>query len=42
MIDLERVMRRHPSCWVMNYDFFKFYPKPKEKAELEDRERGGK
>ena len=28
MTDLERVMRRHPSCWVMNYDFFKFYPKP--------------
>jgi len=22
--DLERVIRRHPSCWVMNYDFFRY------------------
>jgi lauroyl/myristoyl acyltransferase/lipopolysaccharide biosynthesis glycosyltransferase len=23
---IERVIRRHPSCWVMNYDFFKYMP----------------
>ena len=36
--DLERVIRRHPSCWVMNYDFFRFYPKPKELEALRARE----
>ena len=25
--DLERVIRRHPSCWVLNYNFFRnFFP----------------
>jgi len=38
MRDLERVIRRHPSCWVMNYDFFKFYPCPKDLETLRDRE----
>ena len=38
MSDLERVIRRHPSCWVMNYDFFKFYPPKKDLAVLCDRE----
>ena len=26
--DLERVVRRHPSCWVLNYNFFSNWPKP--------------
>ncbi len=36
--DLERVIRRHPSCWVMNYDFFKFYPSKRDLAILRERE----
>ena len=42
MSDLERVIRRHPSCWVMNYDFFKFLPGVKAREELAAREGGGK
>ena len=36
--DLERVIRRHPSCWVMNYNFFSNRPKPEDLATLAERE----
>ena len=39
--DLERIVRRHPSCWVMNYNFFSNRPKPEDLATLAERE-GGK
>ena len=38
--DLERVIRRHPSCWVMNYNFFSNFPLPKELETLTGRLRG--
>ena len=25
--DLERIVRRHPSCWVLNYNFFSNHPR---------------
>ena len=40
--DLERVIRRHPSCWVLNYNCFRKVPSEKELAELEERERKAK
>ena len=36
--DLERVISRHPSCWVMNYNFFSNRPKPEDLATLVERE----
>ena len=36
--DLERVIRRHPSCWVLNYNAFRRVPTAEESAELEKRE----
>lgn len=36
--DLERVVRRHPSCWVLNYNFFSNRPKPEDLAALDERE----
>ena len=36
--DLERVIRRHPSCWVLNYRYFRKTPTPEELAQLEKRE----
>ena len=36
--DLERVVRRHPSCWVLNYNFFSNFPFPKDLQTLEERE----
>ena len=36
--DLERVIRRHPSCWAMNYNFFSNRPKPEDLEALEKRE----
>ena len=36
---LERVIRRHPSCWVLNYDAFAYSPLPAGEAELARRER---
>jgi lauroyl/myristoyl acyltransferase len=27
--DLERIIRRHPSCWVLNYNFFRNVPDEK-------------
>jgi lauroyl/myristoyl acyltransferase len=36
---LERVIRRHPSCWVMNYSCFRKTPTAAEAAELAARRR---
>lgn len=36
--DLEKVIRRHPSCWVLNYNCFRKQPTEKELAELLKRE----
>ena len=35
---LEKVIRRHPSCWVLNYNCFRRAPTDKELSELERRE----
>ena len=37
--ELERIIRRHPSCWVLNYDYFAYSPLPMGEAELARRER---
>ena len=34
-IELERIIRRHPSRWVMNYDFFRYWPTKSDYAKLE-------
>ena len=36
--DLERVIRRHPSCWVLNYRYFRKTPNAEELSQLEARE----
>ncbi len=36
--DLERIIRRHPSCWVLNYNAFRIAPTEEELRELEKRE----
>ena len=36
--DLERIIRRHPSCWVLNYNFFSNYPFPADLKTLAERE----
>ena len=36
--DLERIIRRHPSCWVMNYNFFSNWPRPEDLKTLKERE----
>lgn len=36
--DLERVIRRHPSCWVLNYRYFRKTPKEVEREQLLERE----
>jgi lauroyl/myristoyl acyltransferase len=36
--DLEAVIRRHPSCWVLNYRYFRKVPDAKELAQLKERE----
>ena len=36
--DLERIIRRHPSCWVMNYNFFSNRPRPEDVKTLKERE----
>ena len=36
---LERTIRRHPSCWVMNYRYFRKKPSEKDLAQLATRER---
>ena len=37
--DLEGVIRRHPSAWLLSYNAFRKTPKPEELAQLEARER---
>ena len=37
--DLERVIRRHPSCWVLNYRYFRKRPNAQELAQLVSREK---
>lgn len=37
--DLEGVIRRHPSCWVLNYNNFRNVPSEKDLEILENRER---
>ena len=39
--DLERIVRRHPSCWVLNYNFFSNRPFPKDLETLKGRESKG-
>ena len=36
--DLERVIRRHPSCWVLNYRYFRKRPTAEDLALLKSRE----
>ena len=36
--DLERIVRRHPSCWVLNYNFFSNLPTPDDYRSLMERE----
>lgn len=40
--DLERVIRRHPSCWLCNYNFFSNIPTSKDLDTLAARERATK
>ena len=35
--DLERVIRRHPSCWVLNYRYFRKQPNEAELKQLAER-----
>ena len=37
--DLEKVIRRHPSCWVLNYNCFRKRPSADDLAALKERER---
>lgn len=36
--DLEQIVCRHPSCWVLNYNFFSNFPLPKDLKTLVERE----
>lgn len=36
--DLERVIRRHPSCWVLNYNYFRKTPSERDLKQLQTRE----
>ena len=38
MFALERVIRRHPSCWVLNYRYFRRKPTEADLAQLAERE----
>lgn len=35
--DLERIVCRHPSCWILNYNYFSTMPTPKDLAALINR-----
>ena len=37
-LDLEGVIRRHPSAWALNYNAFRKHPKENEMKQLEERE----
>ena len=36
--DLERIVRRHPSRWVLNYNYFRNFPFPRDLETLAERE----
>lgn len=36
--DLEKIVRRHPSCWILAYNYFSTFPTPEELKTLEERE----
>lgn len=36
--DLERIVRRHPSCWILNYNYFSTFPTPEDLKTLVERE----
>ena len=36
--DLERVIRRHPSCWILNYNYFSHIPSEDDLRTLKQRE----
>ena len=38
MRDIEAVIRRHPSCWLLNYNAFRKHAKPDELAKLAEQE----
>ena len=38
--EIAGVVRRHPSCWVLNYNYYSNRPKPKDLAQLSEREGG--
>ena len=38
LADLERIIRRHPSCWVLNYRYFRKTPTDDELQQLRSRE----
>ena len=38
--DLERIVRRHPSCWVLNYNYFSHIPSEDDLRTLKQREAG--
>ena len=38
--DLERIIRRHPSCWVLNYNLYSDVPTEEDLHQLESREKG--
>ncbi len=42
MTDLERIIRRHPSCWVLNYRYFRKAYTPADLRQLEEREASAK
>ena len=37
--DIGRVIKRHPSCWILSYNYFRDYMTPEEEAEFNTRER---
>jgi hypothetical protein len=39
ILDLEGVIRRHPSAWALNYNAFRKHPHGDELARLEEREK---
>ena len=36
--DIERIVRRHPSCWLLNYNMYGIHPFEKDVAALAARE----
>lgn len=40
--DIERIIRRHPSCWILSYNYFRQDPTPAELSQLDERTEGQK